>query len=105
MNYETVSFFNQNIKLVGTLYKPEEDGVYPAIVVVHPASAGEHTDPFYDHLKSELPNHGIAVLVFDRRGSGGSQGDFEAADFDDLADDVVTAVEYLALRPELLQIE
>jgi len=70
--------------------------------VVHPASGGEQTDPFYDHLKSALPNLGIAVLVFDRRGAGGSQGRFETADFDDLAEDVVSVVEYLESRNDII---
>ena len=102
MNSESIYFFNHNIKFIGTLYKPEGEQPYPAIVVVHPASGGEQTDPFYDHLKSEFPRHGIAVLVFDRRGVGGSQGNFEIADFDDLAQDVVSAVEYLESRNDII---
>ncbi|HKJ39132.1 MAG TPA: alpha/beta fold hydrolase, partial [Anaerolineales bacterium] len=98
---EDVSFISQNTKLVGTLYKPKSDRPCPAIVVVHQASGGEQTDPFYNHLKTELPKQGIAVLVFDRRGSGDSQGNFETADFDDLADDVVAAVEYLESRADI----
>jgi len=98
---EKISFINQSIKLTGTLYKPESDQPCPAIVVVHQASGGDQTDPFYDHLKAELPKQGIAVLVFDRRGSGGSSGDFQTADFDDLADDVVSAVEYLGSRSDI----
>lgn len=103
MNSESISFFNQDIKFVGTLYKPEGGQSYPVIVAVHPASGGEQTDPFYDHLKSELPRHGIALLVFDRRGAGGSQGRFETADFDDLADDVVSAVEFLESRTDIIK--
>jgi dipeptidyl aminopeptidase/acylaminoacyl peptidase len=103
MNSESISFFNHDIKFVGSLYKPEGEQPYPAIVVVHPASGGEQTDPFYDHLKSELPRHGIAVLVFDRRGAGGSQGKFETADFNDLAEDVVSAVEYLETRNDIIK--
>lgn len=98
---ESVSFHNQDIKLVGTLYKPEEGEIHPALVAVHPASSPEQADPFYDHLKSELPKQGFAVLIFDRRGSGDSQGNFETADFYDLADDVVSAVEYLESRSDI----
>jgi len=101
MIHESVSFHNRDIKLAGTLYKPDEDGIYPAIVVVHQASGGEQTDPFYEHLKTELSKRGIAVLVFDRRGSGASQGNFETADFDDLADDVIAVVEYLQARADI----
>jgi alpha/beta superfamily hydrolase len=98
---EEVSFFNESLKFTGTLYLPSGNQPCPAVVVVHPASAAERTDPFYDHLKSELPVHGIAVLVFDRRGSGASEGDFETADFEDLAGDIVAAVEYLQSRGDI----
>lgn len=102
MNSESITFFNQDIRFVGTLYKPEGGQSYPVIVAVHPASGGEQTDPFYDHLKILLPRNGIALLVFDRRGSGGSQGRFETADFGDLAEDVVSAVEYLESRNDII---
>lgn len=100
---QEIIFSNQNIKLAGTLYKPESKPPYPAVVVVHPASGGERTDPFYKHLKSELPRYGIAILVFDRRGSGDSEGDFETANFKDLAADVVSAVEYLQFRSDIVK--
>jgi uncharacterized protein len=98
---EEVIFFNQNLKFSGTLYLPNRNQPCPAVVVIHPASAGERSDPFYDHLKSELPMHGIAILIFDRRGSGASEGDFETADFEDLAGDVIAAVEYLQSRANI----
>jgi len=101
MTSEEVSFVNHSIRLSGTFYKPEGNRPHPAIVVVHPASSGDRTDPFYDHLKSEMPKHGIAVLIFDRRGSGASEGDFETADFEDLAGDVISAVEYLPSRADI----
>ena len=101
MTSEEILFSSQDIKLAGTLYMPEIIAPYPAVVVVHPASAGERTDPFYDHLKTELPEHGIAALIFDRRGSGASQGEFETADFEDLAGDVIAAVEYLQTRLDI----
>lgn len=90
------------MKFAGTLYSPErQQPPYSAVVVAHPASGGERTDPFYDHLRSALPEQGIAVLVFDRRGSGASEGDFAIADFEDLASDVIAGVEYLQSRPDI----
>ena len=82
---EEIVFLNENRRLAGTLYEPESKPLYPALVAVHPASGGERTDAFYEHLKTELPRRGIAVCIFDRRGSGSSEGDFETADFEDLA--------------------
>ena len=101
MKSEEITFLSQTIKIAGTLYFPEGKAPYPAVVVVHPASGGERTDPFYDHLRSALPAHGIAVLIFDRRGSGASEGDFATADFEDLASDVIAGVEYLQSRPDI----
>jgi len=46
MTSEELIFSSQNINLAGTLYKPETNPPYPAIVVVHPASGGERADPF-----------------------------------------------------------
>lgn len=101
MASEEILFSNQNINLAGTLYKPETAAPYPAVVAVHPASEGERTSPFYEHLKSRLPQSGIAVLIYDRRGSGASEGDFETADFEDLSGDVISAVAYLQSRPDI----
>ena len=101
MTFEELVFTNQKLTHTGTLYKPINNPPFPALVVVHPASGGKRTDPFYEHLKSELPKHGMAVLIFDRRGSGASEGDFRTADFEDLAGDVIAAVEHLQSRPDI----
>ena len=101
VKYEEIFFSSQNIRLAGTLYKPDATAPHPAVVAIHPASEAERTSSFYDHLKSELSRQGIAVLVFDRRGSGASEGDFETADFEELAGDVISAVEYLQTRPDI----
>lgn len=100
---EEFLFPSQSITLAGTLYKPETILFYPAIVAVHPASGGERSDPFYEHLISGLPQRGIAAFIFDRRGSGASGGKFETADFADLASDVIAAVESLQSRADIDQ--
>lgn len=101
MKSEEIRFANQNLQLTGTLYHPESKPPHPVIVVVHPASGGERADPFYDHLRAELPKHGVAVLIYDRRGAGASEGDFRTADFVDLAGDVIAGVEYLQTRADI----
>lgn len=101
MNSEEITFSNQTIRLAATLYKPAIYPPYPAVVAVHPASSPERTDPFSDHLRIALPEHGIGVLIFDRRGSGASEGNFETASFEELASDVIAGVEYLQSRPDI----
>ena len=48
-----------------------------------------------------LIRHGIAVLGYDKRGVGGSTGNWNTASFDDLADDVVAAFAYLKARGDI----
>src|SRR5207248_3726314 len=48
-----------------------------------------------------LIRHGIAVLGYDKRGVGGSTGDWNTASFDDLAGDVVAAFAYLKARTDI----
>jgi len=43
----------------------------------------------------------VAVLGYDKRGVGGSTGDWNTASFDDLAGDVVAAFEYLKTRGDI----
>ena len=43
----------------------------------------------------------MAVLGYDKRGVGGSTGDWNTASFEDLAGDVVAAFEYLKTRSDI----
>lgn len=98
---ENVSFKNGSVTLKGTLYLPENSIKNPAIIVFHSASGGTRNYQFYDHLKKEIPSKGFAVLLFDRRGSGESVGDFETADFEDLAKDGIAGIDFLKTRKEV----
>jgi pimeloyl-ACP methyl ester carboxylesterase len=98
---ENVHFTNRETSLAGTLYLPRRASKVPAIVAVHAARGGLRAYPFYVHLTRALPEAGIAVLLFDRRGSGESGGDFETADFQLLAEDARSAGDYLASRKEI----
>ena len=94
-------YFSSDVSLAGTLTLPEGGGTHPAIVVMHSASGGTRSYPFYRHLANNLPEHGIAVFLFDRRGSGESGGNFETADFEMLAADGIAAASKLAGRDDI----
>ncbi len=98
---EQVSFHNGSIDLSGTLYIPSGVGRYPAVVVFHAAGGGTRSFHAYQHLATALPAAGIAVLIFDRRGSGSSTGDFNTATFQDLAADGIAGVELLKSRRDI----
>ena len=96
---EDVRFSNGDIQLAGTLIAPTTGAKHPAIILVHGSGAEdrEYMLPFARFLV----RHGIAVLGYDKRGVGGSTGDWNTASFDDLAGDVVAAFEYLKTRTDI----
>lgn len=98
---EEIVFRSEGVALSGTLHLPPGAGRHPAVVVLH-ASGGPTRDyGAYEHLVRGLPASGIAVLLFDRRGSGRSGGDFATASFGKLAGDGVAAVEHLRARGDI----
>jgi len=80
---------------------PVDGAPHPAVVVCHSSGAALRSDPFYQHLKDHLPDERIALFLFDRRGSGESQGDFSTASFAQLAQDVIAAAAYLQTRGDI----
>jgi hypothetical protein len=95
------SFSNAGARLSGTLYAPSGRGKVPAVVVFHGASDPSRDAPLYRHLIQMLPPLGVAVLVFDRRGTGKSTGAGNNGDFNTLADDGVAAQRMLARDPRI----
>ena len=96
---EDVRFASGAIQLAGTLISPNTDGKHPAIILVHASGRGRSRVPA--PTGSLSIRHGIAVLGYDKRGVGGSTGDWNTASFDDLATDVVAAFEYLKTRGDI----
>jgi uncharacterized protein len=96
---EDVRFSNGDVHLAGTLISPRRGARHPAIILVHGSGPGDRESmlPFAWFLI----RHGIAVLGYDKRGVGGSTGDWNTASFDDLAGDVVAAFEYLKTRSDI----
>ena len=84
-----------DVSLSGTLFMPQVAKPHPVLVVMHSSAGDLRTDPTYIHLKEHLPSNGIAVFIFDRRGSGKSTGDFNTASFDDLSEDGLAAIRTL----------
>lgn len=94
-----VAFSNGDVRLAGTLISPVTSGRHPAIILVHGSGAEdrEYMLPFARFLI----RHGVAVFGYDKRGVGGSTGDWNNASFDDLAGDVVAAFDYLKRRSDI----
>jgi pimeloyl-ACP methyl ester carboxylesterase len=101
---EPVSFRNGAITLSGTLLMPESKGPHPAVVLAH-GSGAQDRNGYLANIRlmaDHLARHGIAVLTYDKRGSGRSTGDWATASFADLAGDLVAGVRMLRARPDII---
>ncbi|MCW5517973.1 alpha/beta hydrolase [Muriicola sp. Z0-33] len=106
---ETIEFINvkDSIVLKGTLTYPNTASKsYPAVVLMH--GTGKHGRDYsvYNHkpflvMADYLSRNGIAVLRYDKRGFKESQGNFDAATYDDFASDGWSAVQYLKNRKDI----
>ncbi|HZY96984.1 MAG TPA: alpha/beta hydrolase [Candidatus Cybelea sp.] len=93
---QPVVFQNAGAVLRGTLYRPDVTRRVPAIVAFHAAEVGNADAALYNHLREGLPAIGIAVLIFDRRGSGRSTGSTANVSFQTLADDGIAGARAIA---------
>lgn len=94
-----VTFESRGVELRGVLDLPSTDGPHPAIVWVHGSGREKHdaNAPTYTRLLDPR----FAVLAYDKRGVGRSEGECCPLDFDLLADDVVAAVDALRTRDDI----
>src|SRR6266852_2074985 len=98
---QEVRFANGNANLVGTVYLPANGDHLPAVVSLHGASNATRPDALYRHLREGLPAMGVAVLIYDRRGSGASSGTPTGIDYETLADDAIAGKNALAKLPRI----
>lgn len=105
---EDVHFENKaaGIHLAGTLTLPEAKGKYPVVVLISGSGPQNRDEELMGHkpflvLADHLTRNGIAVLRFDDRGTGASEGDFSKATSFDFATDAKAAVDYLKNRKEI----
>ena len=91
-------------RLTGTVYIPVGfKERHAASVMIH-GSGSQDRDGYASIiavLADEMATNGRVVLAYDKRGSGGSDGDGERAGFDILAADAVAAMAALRTRPDV----
>jgi dipeptidyl aminopeptidase/acylaminoacyl peptidase len=99
---EDVIFENGDLELSGTLYLPEGDGPFPAVVFVH--GSGVETRENSSYSAKWLASIGYAALIYDKRGTGKSGGDEKEVNsfsLENLSNDVLAAVNYLATNKKV----
>lgn len=97
-----ITFENRGATLSGTLFHSAGKRPRATIIVLHGAGVPLRTDPLYRHLTEIMPRLGMAVFLYDRRGSGRSaSGGAAPGNFDLLAEDAVAAFNKLTREPGL----
>lgn len=91
-----VQFRSGDLRLAGTLTLPPGRGPFPAVVLLH---GGGPQDRNFVWVAPFFASAGVAVLAYDKRGVGGSTGDWRSAVGVDLAGDAVAAVDFLRAQP------
>ncbi len=96
------------VELAGTLTLPSSDGRYPAAILLSGSGPQDRNENVFGHkpfllISDHLTRHGIAVLRYDDRGVGESQGVFEEARVTDFSKDAQAAFRYLATRADIDQ--
>lgn len=89
---ENVSFDNGNANLQGMLMLPDGIGPFPAVVLTQSNGAPTRNKGF---IISYLLEQGIAVLSFDKRGTGESSGSWIRSSISELDNDLIAAAAYL----------
>ena len=99
LDQEEVTFTNGAVTLGGTVIYPEGPGPFSGVVFLHGSGTeGRWASRF---LASEFARHGVAALIFDKRGVGSSTGDWRTAGFEELVGDASAAVGALRARPRI----
>lgn len=87
-----------DVDLAATLLLPDGAGPHPAVVLL--GGSGPSTRANLRPMADQIVARGWAVLSYDKRGCGGSTGDWTATSLSELADDAAAAVRALAARSE-----
>jgi uncharacterized protein len=95
---EEITFHNGDVTLRGTLTLPATKGPHPVIILVHGSGPQRRPGGHWTHY---FTRHGIAYFNFDKRGSGASTGDLHSASLNDLAGDVLAAVQALRVNKQI----
>lgn len=105
---ENIIFKNQidNFNLSGTLTLPQENGPFPAVILINGSGPQNRDYEVFGHkpflvIADYLTKMGIAVLRYDDRGVADSQGQFSRATSKDFTSDVHAALDFLKSRNEI----
>lgn len=105
-NLEEVAFKNGDLKFTGELMSPKKGGKHPAVIMITGSGPQNRYEELFgwkifQDIADHFVRNGIAVLLYDDRGMGGSGGNVFEATTADFATDALAAVKYLQSRSDI----
>lgn len=82
-----------------SLILPVGDGPFPGVVMVH--GSGPQPRDANRFAAEALARRGVAVMIFDKRGVGETEGELAGASFEDLAADAIAVARRLEARDDI----
>src|SRR5882724_768500 len=101
INYaiKEVSWKNGDAILSGSLYLPNSNTKFPAIVFTHGSGPEQRYANAY--MADYFAKKGIAVLIYDKRGTGKSTGNWQTSTYEDLSEDCIAGIKYLKRQSKI----
>jgi uncharacterized protein len=96
---EDVTFQSGGVTLGGTMRVPLTKGRHPALFIMQGSGAVDRDGEWFyaDHFTRQ----GIVTLVYDKRGTGSSGGDYRDESINDYAAEALAGIHYLQSRSEV----
>jgi dienelactone hydrolase len=97
-----VEFQSDGLCITGKLFVPSGEREFPAVVILHGGSSNVKSHRSTStYFARRFVNRGIAVLIYDKRGTGDSDGEVSKCMFDDYVIDAINAVKFLKQQDKL----
>ena len=100
IHFEVQIPYSQGV-LGGELLTPPFPGQHPGVVLLHGSGAADRHAPYLVPIRDYLVHHGIAVMLFDKPGSGSSTGDWRHQTFYDRLEQARAVITFLQQRADI----
>lgn len=99
MKQQAITFPCGSLKLQGYYYIPDKQGTFPSVIICHPHSlyGGSMDNIIVKRLAGTLTSNNVVSLIFNFRGVGQSQGNFDNGIGEQ--NDIAAAIDWLLLQP------